>query len=1078
MIFLLLLVMAGLTYLVSNLTPESLEARRAQQSQEVLSQARDALIGYALQYREQQIKTGTLDAMYGYLPMPDVGTSRFHANQSPACNTEGCAMNFVNGAFPSDTETVIGRLPWHTLGMEPLRDGHGECLWYIVSANHKSLGISTTVRMNWDSLSHLDVVVADGTAALSSALTPAHDRPVAVIFSPGPPLPGQNRAPVGGDDVTRCGGNYDAANYLDPAAAAALGGVTNYFPDPDPLKKNASAPTDPNTPKKLSLQGKVFDSGGNFLPNACQGADCSLVANDLGLSLTSDTLFGAIRKHAYFRTDINSLLDRITDCLRDSGVPGGYGKIGGTDDGSLCYGSQAVPRGYFKHYKEMIFTTGGTMQVNGVSNCAGALLFSNQRGAGQLRVTNADKNNLPGIYDNYLEGINLSSFKTPDTVFSGQEIFERVSINQTAHQDIVRCVPSSPGFGTTKSPGLIAAGLPQLANYSPTTHTLTLGQSVPIAYPPSVANFLYGCAWRPETHAMGGGLRSYFTFRINDDLAPGITMPTLGFTFTLADGDNNGADACGAAGQHLGYSGNNTESPFIVPPKIAFEVDPRREGAVFPSSGTPSSTSHLTNGRSDPPTDAANYRGGHVALVYWGAETPFSAPAISPCVAPAYLSGSVCTLPQEEDDNVHGQAASARTGYPAPPPNPAAPIPRLTVPPDAPAGVYKLDPGTASVPVSTPSNPQFFHVRVELTRAATSYNLPRVRVATTGDIDLAAPGMIDANGIHLFQVDDVYLFHGDRVLVKNQGDPKQNGIYVWQGANQAMKRAGDASSVEALAGLIVEVMQGTIHARQLWRQLTVQPVTCADPDLEPNCTSFYWQPVQVTQYSDLPSASTQPGRVVYVQKGDQANGWFHSDGSSWLRVWAHLSTQEAIDLTSTPATIDSILPAAGSHILVRHQANAAENGVYIWNGVGVAIGSMVAELDSGPELAGALVQVLSGSDAGRAFRQTAMPFAGTVGTSAIRWEAIDPSPRYQLEVWLLRDGTSSQLISAMQDTTRPMNFLTAAMNPPPNFPPHLRDTPVIPYSFRNVRPGFTIGQRTSANDQTVTIGDYFTTWLP
>lgn len=1059
LLFMILVVMAALAYLISNLTPEGIERRRNQQTQEALVQAREALVGYALQYREQQIAQGQPDRVYGYLPLPDLGNTR---NNNTGCTEEGCdAANFAGNALNA---TVIGRLPWRTLGIEPLRDGHGECLWYAISGSHQR--IQQGVPLNWDTLAHLDIVVANGSSALSSVIASAHDRPVLVIYSPGPPLPGQDRAPAGGDDVTRCGGNYNALNYLDPATAAALGGVTNYLANTN----NAFGVTDPNAPKALSIQGKVFTSSGNFQPGACQGGDCTLVANDSGLPLTGDALFGAIRKHAYFRTDINSLLDRITDCLRDSGVSGGYGKIGGTDDGSLCYGSQAVPKGYFQHYREMIFTAGGTMQVNGVSDCAGALLFSNQRGAGKLRATNAHKNNPPDSYGNYLEGINLSSFKTPGTVFSGQETFERISPIQSIDQDIVRCIPAGtlPSFVTTQSPGLDAAGFPQLASYSPTTRTLSLGQQVHTALSSSLANFLYGCAWRPETHAMGGGLRSYFTFRIND-AGLYLAWPQMGFTFSIVDGDNNGTAACGAAGQHLGYSGNNTESPFIAPPKFAFEVDPRREGSTFPSS----STSHLTNGRNDPPADSANYRGGHVALVYWGGETPVAAPAISPCAAPAYLSSGVCTLPQEEDDNVHGQAAPARTGFPTPPLNPAAPIPRLTVPPDAPAGVYKLDPDTTSVPVN-----QLFHVRVELTRTASSHNLPRARVATTAEINLAAPGMIDANGIHLFQVDGIYLFPGDRVLVKNQTDPKQQGIYVWQGADQAMKRAGDADSFEALAGLIVEVMQGTTQAGQLWRQQTVQPVTCADPDLKPiQCTNFYWLPALVTEYADLPAASTQAGRVVYVQKGDQANGWFRSDGTNWQRAWAYLSTQGTVNLASAPATIDDVAPAAGSRILVRHQTNAAENGIYLWNGENIAM-SRTADFDSAPELAGTLVQVLSGSDAGRAFRQTTMPYAGTVGTNGIQWEAIDPSPRYLLEAWILRDSPSySQLIPAMQDTTRPMSFLTASMDPPPNFPPHLRDTPVIPYPFRKARLGFTIGQRTSINDQTVTIGNYFTTWL-
>lgn len=1084
LLFMILVVMAALAYLVSSLGPELTVARRERQTQDALVQAREALIGYALQYRDDQIKTGTYDAMYGYLPMPDVGTSRFSALQPASCNTEGCAISMMNGAFPAENETIVGRLPWRTLGIEPIRDGHGECLWYIVSANHKNLGISATVRMNPDTLGQIDIVTPNETDKLKSLIASAQDRPIAIIFSPGPPVGIQNRGPIGGDDVTKCGGNYDPQHYLDPNLATALLDHAGAPTSASAYFSGVRATNTSTTNLAISTQGRVFADGTN-LKAACPtgSTNCALVGNDSGLALTSDTLFGAIRKHAYFRTDINSLLDRITGCLRDQGVPSNYDKIVGADTNS-CYGKDIPPRGYYPHYKEMIFVAGNatTKQVNGV-NCAGALLFGNQRdirweSAGessgnipkcpkdnpanpyQCRVTGGDKSN-PA---NYLEGINRTSFTASGTAFFGQEIFERVSANQTVHQDIVRCIPASPSFTPVTSPTL--GGTPLVA-YDTATRTLTLGRQVDTALSSSLTNFLFGCAWQPETHAMGGGLRSYFTFRIDD---PGLydTWPQMGFTFAIVDGDNNGTGACGAAGQHLGYSGNNTESPFIAQPKIAFEVDPRREGAVFPSS----STSHLTNGRNDPPTDSANYRGGHVALVYWGGETPISAPAISPCDPPAYLSGGACTLPQEEDDNVHGQATPARTGFPVPPPNPAAPIPRLTVPPDTPAGVYKLDPDTTSAPAN-----QTFHVRVELTRTASPYNLPRVRVATTGEINLSAPGTIDTNGIHLFQVDGVYLFPGDRVLVKNQSDATQNGIYVWEGADKVMKRADDASSVEALAGVIVEVMQGVAHGGQLWRQLTAQSVTCVNPLENPvNCTPFYWQPARLAQYGDLPSASTQPGRIVYVQKGDQANGWFRSDGSSWQRIWADLSTQQAINLNN-PDTIDGVVPAAGSRILVRHQSNTAENGVYVWNGAGIAMGR-ASDFDSGPELAGVLVQVLSGTDAGRAFRQTAMPYGGTVGTSAITWEAIDASPRYLLEAWLLRDSPSyTQLISAMQDTTRPMSFLTAAMNPPPDFPPQLRDTPVIPYPFRKARLGFTIGQRTSINDQTVTVGNFFTTWL-
>lgn len=1154
LVFSIIIVMAALAYLVSGFSPDFSEASRERKTQEALAKAREALIGYALQYREDQRKTGTLDAMYGYLPMPDVGTTRFHAMQTPSCNIEGCAMSFVNGAFPSDTETIIGRLPWRTLGLEPIRDGQGECLWYAVSANHKSLGISSTIRMNWDTLGHLDVVVANSSAALVSALANAHERPVVVIFSPGPPLPGQNRSPPpspppAGDDVTECGGNYNVANYLDPAVPAALGGVTNYLAGTNSasgVTGDSDPDNDPDAPKALSQRGKVFDTGGAFLPHACQGANCNLVANDKGLELTGDTLFGAIRKHAYFRTDINAMLDRMTDCLRDSGVPGPNAKIAGLDnDVNLCYGFNKVPLGYFPHYREMVFVAAGSPNVNG-TGCAGALLFSSQRGPGQLRQSFANRSNPI----NYLEGINHTSFTGPGTPYSGPEFFERISPAHTQFQDIVRCIPSTPSFVTTSSPGLALAGLPQLANYSPITRTLTLGQPVAAALPATVSNFLYGCAWRPETHTLGGGMRSYFTFRIDDAAWPLATWPTLGFTFTLADGDNNGTDACGAAAQHLGYSGNNTESPFIVQPKIAFEVDPRRETGF-----NASLPDHLLNGRNDPAS--GTYTGGHVAITYWGGETTLPSILIPPCTPPFYLSGLTCALPQEEDDNVHAWPTllfpQARPGYPPPPANPAVPATELAVPPDSPAGVYKLDTDLTS----TPTN-QDFHVRVELTRtgytrvatatnlnlsapgnpvngvtlaagdrvwvryqtvssengfyawngaatpmtrladgeSSSNFSLPRVRVATTGNVDTTLPGDT---------IDSVFLFAGDRILVKNQAAAAQNGVYVWNAPALPMTRADDADSAAELAGMVVEVRQGALNAGSIWRQNTTNLVLdttalswgnirikLAAPAstnlLSPGAELdgirmkagdrvfvktkgiYIWNGAAVPM-SPAPAPDNTAGSIFQVLQGSEASSWWRYDGAAWLRLSVRVAAQSNLTLAAPGASIDGVAMAVGDRVLVKSQTSAAENGIYVWNGAAVPM-SRAADAATPAMLAGALTQVLEGSDVARAFRQTTLAASGTIDVSSVQWAAHDRSTSYLLEIWILLDSVSyTDKIAAMKDTTRAMSLLY------PGFTPHLQDRPVIPYSFRNARLGYTIGQRTSVNDQTVLISNSFTTWL-
>jgi hypothetical protein len=58
-----------------------------------------------------------------------------------------------------------------------------------------------------------------------------------------------------------------------------------------------------------------------------------------------------------------------------------------------------------------------------------------------------------------------------------------------------------------------------------------------------------------------------------------------------------------------------------------------------------------------------------------------------------------------------------------------------------------------------------------------------VRLATTGPISLAsAPPIIDG----------VEPKAGDRILVKNQASPVENGIYIWNGVDLPMTRAPDS----------------------------------------------------------------------------------------------------------------------------------------------------------------------------------------------------------------------------------------------------------------------------------------------
>lgn len=77
-----------------------------------------------------------------------------------------------------------------------------------------------------------------------------------------------------------------------------------------------------------------------------------------------------------------------------------------------------------------------------------------------------------------------------------------------------------------------------------------------------------------------------------------------------------------------------------------------------------------------------------------------------------------------------------------------------------------------------------------------------VRVATTGNISLASA----AAGY-----DGITLVAGNRILVKNQTAPAENGIYVFNGAGSALTRAADMDAAAEFDGSAVFVAEGTVN---------------------------------------------------------------------------------------------------------------------------------------------------------------------------------------------------------------------------------------------------------------------------
>ncbi len=84
-------------------------------------------------------------------------------------------------------------------------------------------------------------------------------------------------------------------------------------------------------------------------------------------------------------------------------------------------------------------------------------------------------------------------------------------------------------------------------------------------------------------------------------------------------------------------------------------------------------------------------------------------------------------------------------------------------------------------------------------------------VSTQGNLNLSSPGA---------SIDGIAMAQDDRVLVRQQTNAQENGIYIFNGAASAMTRAVDASTTEELEQAITTVEEGT-DAGTSWRQTQV-----------------------------------------------------------------------------------------------------------------------------------------------------------------------------------------------------------------------------------------------------------------
>jgi hypothetical protein len=542
----LILIILGLaTALLVSALKSNPQIERDKITADALAKAKDALIGYAATYRDSHSSSGPV---FGYLPCPAI---------------DG---NGVAGNCGSKDVTLIGLLPWKTLGMPPLRDSSGECLWYAVSGKFKNS--PQTTLLNWDTAGQLSVNDAGGSTLASGG--------AAVIFSPRGVIGSQNRTPEG---ATECGGNTTVAAYLDGSDTIYAG----------------TAPA-PGADSTLTVATVASIANGTN--------------NDRGLWITPDEIFRRIKQRRDFKAatpngDVNNLISSVAACLNAlTTLPApitinftNMTESAGTTVGSLVAGripqsyvdtycsstSTGIPawrtawngwwnnsttytgRNFYKNWQDNLLyakcSSGKCLTVNGAS-CAAVLIFSGERDAttppAQNRATAANKN----IWSNYLEGNPLGLFNsgTPTSFTGVSTNFTIANVNTAATADIVACINSTSS--TTPPDVSFATNINSfITSESANPHTVAVDTTTDPTNPTvslTAENNKAGCFWFPTVSTLSGKtLRAYFEFQFNYTENATANSNGNGMTFAMMPGGTTNLDTRCGDNDKLGYESGN-----------------------------------------------------------------------------------------------------------------------------------------------------------------------------------------------------------------------------------------------------------------------------------------------------------------------------------------------------------------------------------------------------------------------------------------------------------------------------------------------------------------------------------------
>lgn len=204
-------------------------------------------------------------------------------------------------------------------------------------------------------------------------------------------------------------------------------------------------------------------------------------------------------------------------------------------------------------------------------------------------------------------------------------------------------------------------------------------------------------------------------------------------------------------------------------------------------------------------------------------------------------------------------------------------------------------------------------------------------------------------------IDSVDLSVGSKVLLLNQDNPADNGVYIVNSGSPATRHNDLNQSSEFIDGLHIEVNGGSVYAGTIWRLYAERPIVLGEDPVEiafiDRYVDFLRSQVSTAMYGhaagsvravkDACVSFLTGNRRIAIEPNvpTQFNVTIKTILSETLGVesvslWSpcRVATTEDISLSGgliAGAVVDGVVLASGDRILVKEQVTESENGIYV-----------------------------------------------------------------------------------------------------------------------------------------------------